>query len=88
MPPTLDLLAMAKDWQAALAGVLVAMVYGFRVWFSAKKEMRTDKEGESSTGAYEQTLMMLRSENTRLYLTVERLSAEVARLSALLNEIE
>ena len=76
---------MAKDWQAALAGVLVALVYGFRVWFSAKKEMRTDKEGESSTGAYEQTLTMLRHENTRLYEIIAKQSIEIERLMAILR---
>lgn len=82
----MDPISIAKDWQGALAGVLVAIVYGFRVWISARKELREDKASDNVGNAYNGVIDMLRAENARLSAANIELHAEIERLNQICIE--
>jgi cell division protein FtsB len=71
-----DLSVFVKGWQAAIAGLILAVLYGFKTYLSTRKDLREDKAGESTSNAYGSIITSLREENDRLILANNALRAE------------
>ena len=81
-----ELLALAGNWQAAIAGLVAAALIGFQIYLRTRRDLREDKQGDTSTGAYTSVIAMLQAEIARLSAANIELHKEVDRLNRKCDE--
>lgn len=75
-----DLLALAGNWQAAIASIVAAALIGFQVYLKTRRDLRDDKQGESASNAYSKVIEMLQEEILRLQKDNIQLRVELEHL--------
>lgn len=81
-----DILALAGTGQAAIAGLVAAALIGFQIYLKTRRDLREDKQGDTSTGAYTSVIAMLQEEIKRLNEANILLHKEVERLNKKCDE--
>lgn len=81
-----ELLALAGNWQAAIAGIVAAALIGFQIYLKTRRDLREDRQGDTSTDAYTGVIAMLQAEIKRLNEANITLHAEVERLNKKCDE--
>ena len=80
-----ELLALAGNWQAAIAGLVAAALIGFQIYLKTRRDLREDKQGDKVSDGY---LGLIASMQTRLDWQEKELQKKDMAIAALTTEVE
>ena len=82
-----SLLSWVNDYKTAGAGLIVALLMGFRWWFAARREIREDQAADTTHDSYKNIIVMLREENERLWKLAEWRSNRIDTLERQVHDL-